>query len=298
MIRSYVLAAILGTLMLPGTIAFASTPVNEVRPADMQGSVEVDNVAGSVHIEGWDKAEVEVTGSFGQDVERVEVTGGGLHTSVRVVQRSSHSWNSESGAKITVHVPMGSSLSCKTVSADLKVNGVRGESTLKTVSGDMLAEVGGDVNAHAVSGNIRLKAPAAKSIEVDTVSGDADVVGGDAEVQVTTVSGSAKVKLASTHKARFQTVSGSLTASLALGADARIEAQSVSGDLDFNFPAAPVAAFDLQTFSGSIDNCFGPKPAEPRHGPGSSLSFKTGEGGARLRANTHSGGIKICVAGS
>ena len=292
--RRYLQTLSLGGLILQGTLAFASTPVNEVRPADLQGSVDVDNVAGFVHIEGWDKAEVEVTGSFGQDVERVEVTGDGGHTSVRVVQRSSHGWNSDAGAKITVHVPLGSSLSCRTVSADMKVSGVRGESTLKTVSGDMVAEVGGDVTAHAVSGSIHVKAASAKTIEVDTVSGEAEVVGGDAELQVTTVSGDAKVKLASTHKARFQTVSGTLTASLSLDADARIEAQSVSGDLDFKFPAAPAAAFDLQTFSGSIDNCFGPKPVEPRHGPGSSLNFKNGEGTARLRANTHSGSIKIC----
>ena len=294
--RRYLLSAWLGTLMFQGTLAFASTPVNEVRPADPLGSVEVDNVAGSVHVEGWEKAEVEVTGSFGQDVERVEVTGGGAHTSVRVIQKSSHGWSSEAGAKLTVHVPAGSLLSCKTVSADMKVSGVRGESTLKTVSGDLDADVGGDVTAHAVSGSIHLKAPSAKSIEVDTVSGDAEVVGGDAEAQVTTVSGDAKVKLASPHKARFQTVSGTLTASLNLAADARIEAQSVSGDLDFRFPAAPAAAFDLQTFSGSIDNCFGPKPVEPLHGPGSSLNFKTGEGGGRLRANTHSGSIKICAS--
>jgi DUF4097 and DUF4098 domain-containing protein YvlB len=294
--RRYLLAASLGTLMFQGAMAFASTPVNEVRPADPQGSVDVDNVAGSVHVEGWEKPEVEVTGSFGQDVERVEVTGGGAHTSVRVVQRSSHGWNAEAGAKITVHVPMGSSLSCKTVSADMKVSGVRGESTLKTVSGDMVADVGGDVSAHAVSGNIHVKAASAKSIEVDTVSGEAEVVGGEAEVQVTTVSGDAKVKLSSTHKARFQTVSGTLTASMSLEADARIEAQSVSGDLDFKFPAAPAAAFDLQTFSGSIDNCFGPNPVEPRHGPGSSLNFKNGEGTARVRANSHSGSIKICAS--
>lgn len=296
MIRKYLRAACLGTLMLSGGHTLAATPVNEVRPADLQGTVEVDNVAGSVHVQGWEKAEVEVTGSFGKDVERVEVTGGGAHTWVRVVSRSSHGWNSEAGASITVHIPMGSSLSCKTVSADVKVSGVRGESTLKTVSGEVDAEVGGDVSAHAVSGGIHVKAPGAKSIEVDTVSGDADVVGGDAEVEVTTVSGDAKVKLTSTNKARFQTVSGTVSASLSLNADARIEAQSVSGDLDFKFPAAPAAAFDLQTFSGSIDNCFGPKPLEPRHGPGSSLNFKNGDGNARLRANSHSGSIKICTA--
>jgi DUF4097 and DUF4098 domain-containing protein YvlB len=295
MIKKYVLMAALGALLGPWSVGFAASTVNESRPADAQGAVEIYNVAGAVSVQGWDKAEVEVTGTIGKDVERVEVTGGGSHTAVRVVLHSSHGWNSDGEARLTVHVPAGSSLSCKTVSADVKVNGVRGEATLKTVSGDVDAEVGGDASAHAVSGTVHLKATAAKSIEVDTVSGDADVIGGGGEFEVTTVSGDAKVKLGNVTRARFQSVSGTMSASLSLSAEGRLDAQSVSGDVHLVFPAPPTADFDLQTFSGDIDNCFGPKPSESRHGSGSTLSFKNGEGSARVRVNTHSGTIRLCT---
>jgi DUF4097 and DUF4098 domain-containing protein YvlB len=295
MIRKTLLVMALGSVAAPWAAVIASTAVNESRPADAQGAVEIYNVAGSVHVQGWDKAEVEVTGSAGKDVERVEVSGGGGHTSVRVVLRASHSWNSEGEANLTVHVPAGSSLSCNTVSADVKVGAVRGEATLKTVSGNIDAEVGGDVSAHAVSGTVHVRAPAAKSIEIDTVSGNAEVSGGGGELQVTTVSGDAKVKLATTTRARFQTVSGTMSAALSLSSDARLDAQSVSGDVRLDFPAPPAADFDMQTFSGDIHNCFGPKPVESHHGSGSSLNFKNGEGSARVRVNTHSGSIEICT---
>jgi len=295
MIKKYVLIAALGSLFGPWSLGLAASSVNESRAADAQGTVEIYNVAGTVNVQGWDKAEVEVTGTIGKDVERVEVTGGGSHTAVRVVLHSSHGWNSDGEANLQVHVPAGSSLSCKTVSADVKVNGVRGEATLKTVSGDISAEVGGDVSAHAVSGTVHVKAAAAKSIEIDTVSGDAEVTGGGGEFEVTTVSGDAKAKLGNVSRARFQTVSGTMSASMNLSADGRIDAQSVSGDVRLEFPAAPAADYDLQTFSGDIDNCFGPKPTESRHGSGSSLNFKNGEGAARVRINTHSGTIRLCT---
>jgi DUF4097 and DUF4098 domain-containing protein YvlB len=295
MIRKTLLVLALGCLLTPWCAVFASTTINESRPADAQGTVEIYNVAGSIHVQGWDKAEVEVTGSIGKNVERVEVSGGGSHTSVRVVLRSEHGWNSEGEANLTVHVPTGSALSCNTVSADVKVSALRGEATLKTVSGDVDADVGGDVSAHAVSGTVHVKATAAKSIQIDTVSGDAEVTGGSGEFEVTTVSGDAKVKLATVGRARFQTVSGTLSASLGLGADARLEAQSVSGDVNLEFPSAPAADFDVQTFSGDIDNCFGPKPVEARHGSGATLTFKNGEGSARVRINTHSGTVKLCT---
>ena len=294
MIRKALFIIALGGLAGPWAAALAaSTAVNESRPADAQGAVEIHNVAGNVQVQGWDKAEVEVTGTIGKDVERVEVSGGGSHTAVRVVLRSSHGWNSEGEANLVVRVPAGSSLSCNTVSANVKVSAVRGESTLKTVSGDVDADVGGDVSAHAVSGNVHLKAPAAKSIQVDTVSGDAEVVGGNGEFEVTTVSGDAKIKLGSTTRARLQTVSGTMSGSLSLGVDAHLDAQSVSGDVRLDFPTQPAADFDLQTYSGDIDNCFGPKPLEARHG--STLSFKNGTGSARVRINTHSGSIRLCT---
>jgi hypothetical protein len=59
----------------------------------------------------------------------------------------------------------------------------------------------------------------------------------------------------------------------------------------------PAATFDVQSFSGAIKNCFGPKPAESRYGPGSRLQFTSGEGRARVRINTKNGDVKLCAKG-
>jgi DUF4097 and DUF4098 domain-containing protein YvlB len=150
------------------------------------------------------------------------------------------------------------------------------------------------LRAKTVSGDVRLKARAAKSLRVSTVSGDIDVTGGDGESEVTTVSGTAKISVGSQSRAHFKSVSGDITATLGLTPDGQLDSEAVSGDVSVNLRGAAAADFDVETHSGTIHNCFGPKPAEPRYGPGSRLMFKNGDGSARVHMVTHSGDVRIC----
>ncbi|HEY2145748.1 MAG TPA: DUF4097 family beta strand repeat-containing protein [Steroidobacteraceae bacterium] len=293
---------ILGCSLLalgPWTIVHAATTVDQHRPANPQGAVEISNVAGTVDVQGWDKSEVAVTGTIGKDVERVDVTGDGNRTTIRVVLPSGLNWGSrtDSEAHLIVHVPASSSLSTSLVSADLKVAGVLGDAKLQTVSGNVSADVGGDVRANVVSGDIKLTANSAKMIEVKAISGNIVLTGGNAEAEVTTVSGDATVTLGTVSRARFKAISGTLKAKLALSPDAQFDSETVSGDVTVEFAGEPAADFDIQSFSGGIENCFGPKPADVRHGSGQRLTFKTGDTHARVRISTKSGEVRMCAKG-
>ncbi|HME37615.1 MAG TPA: DUF4097 family beta strand repeat-containing protein [Steroidobacteraceae bacterium] len=284
-------------LLVPWSLVHAGRSIQENRAADPQGEVEIVNVSGVVEIDGWDRSEVEVSGTAGDDVERVDVTGAGNRTSIHVVSRSVHMWSSGGEAHLVIHVPAKSSVMASLISADCKVMGVLGDLKLQSVSGNLRGDAGGNVRATSVSGDVRLTARGAKAIEVKTISGDIHLTGGGGEVDITTVSGSATVDLAEVTRGRFKTVSGDITAELALPADGRIESESVSGSIGLNFASAPAAEFDVQSFSGDIRNCFGPKPVESRYGPGSRLQFKNGEGSGRVRINTKSGDVRLCVKG-
>jgi hypothetical protein len=289
------LICVLTTLAFPW-LAQAATSVDEHRAANPQGAVEIDNVAGLIDVQGWDKSEVAVTGTIGKDVERVEVAGEGNRTSIRVILPQGHHWGMRDGeAHLLIRVPTNSSVAASMVSSDLKVSAVHGGLELRTVSGNISGEGGGDVRANAVSGDIHLTANAAKVIEVKSISGNIVLTGGNAEVEATTVSGDAHLTLGTVSRARFKTVSGDLSATLAAAADAQIEGESVSGDVKLDFASAPAADFDVQTISGEIDNCFGPKPIESRHGPGARLTFKTGDSSARVRISSHSGDVRLCA---
>jgi Putative adhesin len=294
-VKKSVFAYALTALVLPW-LAHAATAVDEHRPANPQGAVEIDNVAGSIELQGWDKSEVAVTGTVGKDVERVDVTSDGNRTSVRVVLPQGHHWGSQDGsARLSIHVPTGSSISASMVSSDLKISAIRGGLELRTVSGNIRGEGGGDVHANSVSGDIHFDVQSAKLIEVKTISGDIVLTGKTAEIEATTVSGTAHLTLGTVSRARFKTISGNITAALAAAPDAQMEGESVSGDIKLEFASTPEADFDIQTISGDIDNCFGPKPNESRHGPGARLSFKTGNSGARVHISTRSGDVRLCV---
>jgi hypothetical protein len=285
-------------LVVPWSQVLAEKPIQEHRAADPQGEVEIVNVSGSVEIDGWDRNEVDVSGTAGKDVERVDVTGAGNRTSIHVVSRSGRSWGSDGEARLVVHVPRKSAVTVTLVSADCEVSGVAGDLKLQSVSGDLQGDAGGDVRASTVSGGVRLTARAAKAIEVKTISGDIQLSGGGGEVDIVTVSGNATLELAQVTRSRFKSISGDVTAALALATDGQIESESVSGNVNLKFAGEPSAEFDVQSLSGDIKNCFGPKPVESHYGPGSRLEFKNGDGHARVRINTKSGDVRLCVAGA
>ena len=282
-------------LVAPWSLVRAGKVIEERRAAEPQGEVEIVNVAGAVEVVGWDRSEVEVSGTAGDNVERVDVMSGGNRTSIHVVSQSHRSWGSDGEAHLVIHVPAKSTVTASLVSADFKATGVIGDLKLQTVSGNLSGDVGGNVRATMISGDVRLTARGAKSIEIQTISGDIHLTGGGGEVTVTTVSGTAVLEFGDVSRGRFKSVSGDLTVALALMPDGQIESESVSGDASFKFASAPAADFDVQTFSGDIKNCFGPKPSESRYGPGSRLSFKNGEGHGSVRINTKSGQVRLCT---
>ena len=284
--------------LLPWSMALATKPVNQRQSADPSGSIEIVNVSGDVNVSGWDQPEIEVTGIVGNDVERVDLTVSGSHATVRAVARSGVGWGDGNSAHLTIHVPVKSAVTATLVSSDLTVKNLLGDVKLQTVSGDVRGDVGGDLYATTVSGSVHLKAASAQVIEVKTVSGDMQISGGGGEVSITTISGDAKVDLASIKRGHFKSISGDLTAGFAMDAGGQLDGESVSGNLHFMFASTPAADFDVQTLSGDISNCFGPKPVESRYGPGSRLTFKNGEGDARVHIQSKSGDVQLCAKGA
>ena len=293
--------AALAIVAWPAAVVAATRTVDEHRPAEAAGQVEIQNVAGRIDVVGWDKPEVAVSGTIGGDGDRLEITTAGARTSVRVGRESHgisfglHS-SGTADAKLIVHVPARSSLTITAVSADVNVAGVSGNQELHTVSGDIVAAAQHDVRVRTVSGDVRLTAgPESRAVEVSTVSGDLTVAGGAGELSASTVSGDGILSVGQLTRAHFKTVSGDFSISADLAPDGRLEGESVSGDFRINFSGpVPPAAFDLESFSGDLTTCFGRKSTHEGYGPGSRLSFQEGAGTAHVRIETKSGDVTLC----
>jgi DUF4097 and DUF4098 domain-containing protein YvlB len=275
--------------------AWAGTPINERAAADPAGQVEISNIAGSVVVTGWDRAEVEVTGELGKGAERLEFTRAGKLTRVKVImpKQSSRSESSD----LIVKVPAGGSISVNTVSADVNVQGLRGAQRLQSVSGDIETQSAAeDVECKTVSGDVTVNGSGARGLlTVTTVSGDAQVSRVAGEVNGNTVSGNFTIAMGDTARSRLRSTSGDLGIRGRLTPDARLDFESISGNIRLDLEGSAAAEFDVSTFNGDIENCFGPEPVRTsQYAPGSELRFREGAGSARVRVKTLNGDIRLC----
>jgi hypothetical protein len=287
--------AVVAALLCSRVACGASHSVDQRQPADPDGSVEIVDVAGSVLVSGWDRAEVAVTGQVGDQVERVELTSSGNRTSVRVIVPEGSHWGGDGSANLTIRVPVHSTINASLVSANLMLSGVSGAQQIRTVSGNIKSDGGGAARINSVSGNVHLSVPDATAAEVETMSGDLTISGAGGDVTITTVSGDGHLALGSVHSFRLRTVSGDFSIGARLDAAANFEADSISGTLHVDFSGAPSAQFDAQSLSGDIRNCKGPEAVKAQHGPGTRLTFTTGDGNAQVHLSSNSGDLGLCV---
>lgn len=282
-------------LAVASPAAIAGTAISQRSAADPNGQVEISNISGSVVVTGWDRNEIEVTGELGEGTERLEFSRTGQLTRVKVIlpKRSSHVESTD----LILKVPAGSSIAANTVSADLRVEGVRGAQRLQSVSGDIRTDVDReDVECKTVSGNIRVTGSSHGSLTtVMTVSGDATLERLAGEVNGNTVSGDLTVSMGETSRSRLRSTSGDLIVTGRLADDARLDFESMSGDVRVDLGGPVNAEFDVSSFNGDISNCFGPKPVRTdEYAPGTELRFRQGTGGARVRIKTFNGDVRLC----
>lgn len=253
----------------------AQEAVHERRAADPDGEVEIESLAGSIRVIGWDRAEVEVTGTLGREAERLEIDADGDSTSIEVILRTGKHRNVE-GTHLEVRVPRGSSLSVETISASIAVEGLEDEVELETISGTL-----------TIHGALR-------EVALETISGSIEVHDSPRRAEIETVSGRITLEDGSQlEDGEFHSVSGSIHATADFVAGGRFDFETVSGTIELRIPSRASVEVDVETFSGAIQSDFGKPTGGGGFMPGKELSFSTGSGGARISIRSFSGKIRI-----
>jgi len=271
----------------------AGSEIEEQRSMAADGFVSVENIAGEVEVQGWDRDELLLTGELSEDAEALDITrtGNGYRIEVRYPRKARNMEDTE----LSLRIPRQASLEVETVSADITVDDLDGDRLmLSAVSGDIEADTGTrQIELSAVSGDISFRGSASRT-QVETVSGDVEIDGVGDDLSIRTVSGDVELFAKPLSNGRFETVSGHLGLELELESGGRVSIESLSGDVDMSLPESVSARLKASSFSGRIDSQFkGPDGSDDISKK--RLEQQLGGSDGQIRIETFSGDIELNI---
>lgn len=293
MLEHTLLSSFVGLLLLAISPVHVSADreVNERREAAPGGSVRIENLSGEVTVEGWDRSELSVTGTLGDDVERLDITGDEKDRRISVkIPRNRSGKDLQSALRI--RLPVASDVDVETVSADIDVRRVTGRLNAKTVSGAVEIDAASpEVAAGSVSGDVRLRLKSSEA-EVTSVSGSVSFDMDSGAMRAESVSGRLSGLAGKLEKCRLKSVSGKVSFDGGLEPGGSLRVETLSGGVVLTLPGKGLEAdFRVTTGSGNIANDFGHVPEKRMFGK--TLNFSTGSGTADVRVETLSGSVKL-----
>jgi DUF4097 and DUF4098 domain-containing protein YvlB len=184
----------------------------------------------------------------------------------------------------------------KSGSADVRVESVRGEIEVSSVTGDVT--VRGDprvATLETIDGDVDVVG-AATVLRVRTGAGRVTLVGPRADLSASTVQGPIRLDADRVLSARLSTVSGAIEVRGGPSAKGRLEIETHDGDVHVALPDPVAGRFDAVSISGKVVTRLG-GGGERIHGDGVAR-FAVGAGGdagpgGTVTVRSFSGGIRI-----
>jgi DUF4097 and DUF4098 domain-containing protein YvlB len=277
-------------LVMTPLAALAGQSVDESWDLDANASIAIENIAGEIVIQAWDRKEARLTGELGDSVDELEIDASKSRLQISVKNRNQRNVDS---TELKLMVPEKARIDATGVSANITVSGVDNEKLSATsVSGDVEVEAASEwVSIESVSGNVYFDGRTER-ISAESVSGDVELSGVSGEITASTVSGDMELQAGAIGSAKLETVSGDIVTMGEISDNGSLSAESMSGDVTINLPADQSGLFKAESFSGRISTDFG-SVDHARHGPGSHLKHMTGSSGAEVRVESFSGNIRI-----
>lgn len=242
--KPLVLLACVLAMALPA-LATTEQVFHETCKLPAGGHFLLDNVNGSVQVEGWDRDEVEIRAvktsqNDPSDVDLVKIEVESHPGEVDVHTRYPQGAGAEVAVEYVIHVPNRVMLgSIGTVNGSVRVHGVDGGGELRSVNGNVeVTESSGRFNAKTTNGNLRL--------ELRHLIDGAPM--------------------------NLETVNGSVVLGLPSNASADLNVRNMNGELYSEFPVTSTTALPgARTYRGRLG-----------HGGGGPISVRTVNGGIHL----------------
>jgi hypothetical protein len=196
-------------------------------PLAAGSTLKVKNVNGFIHVEAWDREEVQFTGEFkpsSRDEQvKVVIESGKNSLEIRGEYPKHEGWGSYQGplCQMTLKVPRRVAPSLQTVNGEVTLSGTQGAANLTTVNGGVRAT------------------ELADALKVTTVNGAITLTQVHGELVVETVNGAIKGTGLDSQGKRLKasTVNGSIHLQ-AMGLKGQLKANTLHGDITFNAKGA------------------------------------------------------------
>lgn len=254
---------------------FTSTPTILLQEDNGNIQVRSDSTDGQIHIRADKKA-----GLF-DDPNNIKVTYNNIGDTLTInVDTGSNGFSSRE-VDFIIDVPQSTNLQLQTTSGNINVEGVNGQASLKTTSGNVSTSndtfaVGSVLND--TSGNI--------DTSHDVFNGGVNIqtTSGDIIMEQDTLDG----------PSQFKTTSGSIRFDGTINTNGQYQFTTTSGDIDITLPSTTNFHVDATTNSGSIDASDYPTIQPQDTGSGSQAHGDVGTNpGISLQLQANSGDITV-----
>jgi len=284
--------------------ALAQSRVEERHPAAPDGLVDIENAAGSVRVIGWNRDEIQVTGTLGRRAEGLSFASRPHRTQISVdTQGNPNGIVSD----LEIRVPAKSRIQVQSYSASIDISEVSGRVKAETVSGSVqVAGAPTEVEIESVSGAITVRG--GERIRAEGTNASVTLIGVSGVVDAQTVNGRLDVSGGVFQEAHLETVNGALRFEGDLRSGSTLDVETVNGTAELRLPANVGADFTVSTRADvesdfqvrlGTENLRGPRGAggDGKHkhknddDDEKELRFTTGSGGARVSVTTLNGRV-------
>lgn len=270
------------------------------------GSLDLVNLAGDVVVTGGEEAEIQL-----EAVKYVKTARGGARKLLEsvVIDASESSGRVEvrtlvrqprgvhASVDYTIRVPAGTAVALKSLAGEVRVTKVGGDVQIETANGDIIAiGVPRLVRVKSLAGDIHLEDAASPgALAATTVSGDVKASRVKARsVEVDSVSGNIVLENTACERANVRTISGDVHFRGALTPGGRYEFVSHSGDVVVGVQGRTGFELTARTFSGEVRPELPLRLVSDGGRPGrQSVKGTFGNGSALLLIKTFSGEVVV-----
>lgn len=272
-----------------GEAEFEQTEVSErTYPASAIRTVSLENRNGSIHLQAWDRDEIQLkvtkrakgwgldqTAEILKEIQVEPIHEGEILT-VRAVWPNHWSWRGRS-ASVQYEIKLPRRMNMETTSSNGRVfaSGLEGKQHYSSTNGKI-----------QVQGS---KGP----LEAETVNGAVEIDGASGVLEVQTKNGSIRIQDLQ-GRLRANTTNGSVRASFSAPPDGEVALSTTNGSVRLTLPAQTHADVVARTANGSIATDF---PLMVQGKIGKKLEGKLGEGGPPITLSTINGSIRISKLG-